>query len=108
MKKIFTLLLVVMFFAPVTVMAAAFVEEPIVAPNGESISTLSNNVTLNTTGDASAYGVVTGHLNGSKIYASTSEDTSIFSKVSDPVTVVAPAGSASDSYTDGTDGWKAL
>ena len=108
MKKIFVLLLVAMLLAPVAAMAAdkAWSSVPIAASNGEAISTLSNNVSLHWMGSLLSYAVVTGHQSGSKLYGSSSEDTSIYSKVSDPVAVVSPGASDSAAFSDTA--WKAL
>lgn len=104
MKKIFALLLVTMLLSPVSAMA--FVEQEIQdTATGETISVLSNNVTLEWTGTALTYAAITGHLNGSKIYGSSSEDTKIFSQVSDPVSVEAPTNSDSSEFASG---WTAL
>ena len=106
MKKLFALLLVAMLLTPAA--AVAFTEEEIAdTNNGETISVLSNNVTLLHTGNALTYAAISGHLNGSKIYGSSSEDTKIFSQVMDPVLVVAPTASDS-SFIDGGGTWKAL
>ena len=104
MKKIFTLLLVAMLLTPAAAMA--FTEEEIAdTDTGETISVLSNNVTLLHTGNAMTYAAISGHLNGSKIYGSSSEDTKIYSQVSDPVDVVAPTDSDSGDFQTG---WTAL
>lgn len=109
MKKIFILLLVVMFLAPAAAMAAdeSWEAATIEASNGEVISTLSNKVVLHWTGTDMMYAVMTGHNSGSKIYGSTSQDTKIFSSVSDPVTVVVPGASDSGAFSDAST-WKPL
>jgi hypothetical protein len=106
MKKILVLLLVAMLLAPAAAMAVdkVWLSVPIEAANGEGISTLSNKVSLHWIGNDLQYAVMTGHTSGSKIYGSTSQDTKIFSSVSDPVVVAVPDASDSTAF----DGWKPL
>jgi hypothetical protein len=107
MKKILAILLVAMFLTPVAAMAATHTLEVELGDGTttEVISVLSNNVTLQHAGDATTYAAVTGHLNGSKIYGSSSQDTKIYSKAAEaPITVPAPGSSDSAAFS----GWKAL
>jgi len=107
MKKIFALLLVAMLLSASS--ALAFKQQEIQADGtvaaGETISVLSNKVTLEYLGGPLKYAAITGHDAGSKIYGSSSDSTKIYSQVSDPVTVEAPGASDSSEFSSG---WTAL
>ncbi len=106
MKKIFVSLFIVMLLAPVISMAAEFTAEEI-AEGTETISVLSNNVTLNHNGNTMTYAAMTGHLNGSKVYGSSSQDTKIFSQAMETVDVTEPSESDSSAFSD-AETWKPL
>jgi hypothetical protein len=106
MKKIFVSLFIVMLLAPAVSMAAEFYAAEI-AEGTETISVLSNKVTLNHLGNTLTYAAITGHDAGSKVYASSSQDTKIFSQAMDPVLVVAP-GTSDSAFVDSGGTWKAL
>jgi hypothetical protein len=109
MKKIFALLLVTSLFTLVIASTAvAFTAVPISdTATGEAISTLSNKVTLEWLGDAISYAAITGHINGSKVYGSSSEDTKIYSQSMSTVAVVAPGASGS-TFVDTGGTWKPM
>lgn len=107
MKKILVLVIVCMFSLPAVSFAATWTAEAIES-SGELISTLSNNVTLNSLSGGDNYVAVSGHASGNKVYASSSGDTKIYSQTSDPVDVSGKMPSASDTSFADISGWEAL
>ena len=111
MKKIFVLLIIAMLFAPVAAMAAVavFNAEPVVAPDGQSISVLSNKVSLIASSNNLMYAAATGHEAGDKVYGGTSGDTKIYSKAaSDPLNLANDSGVTDSDTAQFAGSWKPL
>lgn len=115
MKKIIALMFIVLLMVPaISIAVTTKTGEPITgacATSGcptDTISVLSNKVSLIASSSDTMYAVASGHSSGSKVYGSTSGETKLFSKAaSDPLNLSSDAG-VSDSDTNQFSGWMAL
>ena len=107
MKKMFVFVLIVLMLTPAAAMAQQWNDGAEVKSGAELISTLSNNVTLVAIAGVDRYAVISGHLSGSKQYASTSGDTKIYQVSSEtPATITAPTNSDTAQFQSGS--WSAM
>lgn len=116
MKKILFAAAIVSLLAPSFAFAASATPAPGAQVTGtrtnnnpQPLGQLSNNVTLTVNYSSSSYAVATKHLNGTKIYGTSSGDTKIFFKDGTAGTALlnTDLGTASDSGAF-TSGWSSL